>query len=122
MSAAEVASALGPLEAPLGVVAVLGNHDWLEGGRELVSALAEAGATVLENEAVSVGRGLWVAGVADAGRRRPDLTAALAAPPADAPVLLLSHNPDVFPRVPERVALTLSGRPPVAVRCASRAA
>jgi predicted MPP superfamily phosphohydrolase len=29
--------------------------------------------------------------------------------PDDAPVLLLSHDPDVFPRVPARVSLTLSG-------------
>jgi uncharacterized protein len=56
-----------------------------------------------------VGRGLRVAGVADAGKRQPDLEAALAAVPQDAPVLLLSHNPDVFPEVPERVSLTLSG-------------
>jgi predicted MPP superfamily phosphohydrolase len=58
---------------------------------------------------VPAGRGLWVAGVADAGKREPDLDAALAAPPADAPVVLLSHNPDVFPEVPERVSLTISG-------------
>jgi predicted MPP superfamily phosphohydrolase len=104
-----VASALGELTAPLGVVAVLGNHDWAEGGREMAGALGDEAVRVLENEAVDVGRGLWVAGVADAGRRQPDLAAALAAPPADAPVLLLSHNPDVFPEVPERVSLTLSG-------------
>ena len=29
--------------------------------------------------------------------------------PDDAPVLLLSHDPDPFPGVPERVALTLAG-------------
>ena len=29
--------------------------------------------------------------------------------PPDAPVILLSHDPDVFPFVPDRVALTLSG-------------
>ena len=29
--------------------------------------------------------------------------------PPDAAVLLFSHNPDVFPRVPASVALTLSG-------------
>jgi uncharacterized protein len=106
---AALASALGRLEAPLGVVAVLGNHDWIEGGREMASALRGAAVTVLENEAVPVGRGLWVAGVADAGSRQPDLAAALAAPPTHAPVLLLSHNPDVFPEVPARVSLTLSG-------------
>ena len=106
---AEVASALAGLEAPLGAVAVLGNHDWAEGGRETTSAFREAGISVLENEAVSVGRGLWVTGLADAGSRAPDLVAALAAVPERAPVLLLSHNPDVFPEVPEGVSLTLSG-------------
>jgi uncharacterized protein len=105
----EVAGALAALEAPLGVVAVLGNHDWLEGGREMRAALRRAGVVVLENEATSAGRGLWVAGVADARTRRADIGAALAEVPADAAVLLLSHDPDVFPRVPARVALTLSG-------------
>jgi uncharacterized protein len=104
-----VASALGGLDAPLGVVAVLGNRDWAEGGRDVAAALEGAGVTVLENDAIAVGRGLWVAGVADAGLRQPDLTAALDAVPDDAPVLLLSHNPDVFPKVPKRVSLTLSG-------------
>jgi predicted MPP superfamily phosphohydrolase len=27
----------------------------------------------------------------------------------DAPVILMAHEPDIFPRVPERVALTVSG-------------
>ncbi len=27
----------------------------------------------------------------------------------DAPVILLAHEPDIFPRVPDRVAITLSG-------------
>ncbi len=27
----------------------------------------------------------------------------------DAPVILMAHEPDIFPRVPDRVALTLSG-------------
>src|SRR5687767_6810679 len=38
-----VAAALGRLRAPLGVTAVLGNHDWTEGGREIASALSGAG-------------------------------------------------------------------------------
>jgi uncharacterized protein len=29
--------------------------------------------------------------------------------PDEAPALLMSHDPDVFPAVPERVALTLAG-------------
>jgi Calcineurin-like phosphoesterase len=34
---AAVAAALGRLRAPLGVVAVLGNRDWVEGGRQMAS-------------------------------------------------------------------------------------
>ena len=42
--------------------------------------------------------------------RDPDLPAALA-PLAldDAPAILLAHEPDIFPHVPARVGLTLSG-------------
>lgn len=89
--------------------AVLGNHDWARDGREMARALSDVGIRVLENEAAPAGRDLWVAGVADASEREPDVERALADVPGEAAVLLLSHDPDVFPRVPERVALTVSG-------------
>lgn len=107
-----VAARLAAIRAPLGVVAVLGNHDWANDGPRVQRALADAGVTVLENAAVERQRGrarVWIAGVADAGARQPDVDAALAPVPADDPVILLSHNPDVVASVPERVALTLSG-------------
>jgi hypothetical protein len=107
-----VAQALGRIRAPLGAVAVLGNHDWADDGPRIGAALRAAGIRVLENDAarlVRVPAELWVAGLADATTRRPDVERALAGVPDDAAVLLLSHDPDVFPRVPERVALTLSG-------------
>ena len=107
-----VARELGRLRAPLGTVAVLGNHDWMRGGRRMWTALEREGIMVLENRAVSRearGTRLWIAGLADARHRRADLEGALAAVPAGEPVLLLSHDPDSFPHVPERVALTLSG-------------
>jgi uncharacterized protein len=103
-----VGARLAALRAPYGVVAVLGNHDWRVDGPRVAAALRDAGIAVLENEAVRAGP-LFVAGVADERTRRPDVTAALAAVPEGAPVLLLSHDPDVFPAVPARVALTLSG-------------
>jgi predicted MPP superfamily phosphohydrolase len=103
-----VAERLGRLRAPLGVFAVLGNHDWLHGGGRIAAALRTAGIRVLENETVELGR-LHVAGVADARTRDADVDATLSAVPEDAPVLLLSHDPDVFPQVPDRVALTVSG-------------
>ena len=38
-----------------------------------------------------------------------DLDGTLAKVSDDSPVILLAHEPDIFPRVPPRVALTLSG-------------
>jgi len=123
---------LARLRPPLGVHAVLGNHDWwddpaaMRGGRrhrpETELALRAAGIPVLENAAVRLrhdGRDFWLAGLGSMwafggrmGRWRgvDDLPATLAGTAADgAPVILLAHEPDIFPRVPGRVALTLSG-------------
>jgi predicted MPP superfamily phosphohydrolase len=38
-----------------------------------------------------------------------DLDGTLAKVTDDAPIVLLAHEPDIFPEVPERVALTLCG-------------
>jgi uncharacterized protein len=103
-----VAALLGELRAPLGVFAVLGNHDWARDGERVASALRGAGIAVLENQSLCAGP-LWVAGVADATTRRPDVGPALAHVPDGAPILLLSHDPRVFPEVPASVALTVSG-------------
>jgi uncharacterized protein len=107
-----VATELRKLEAPLGTFAVLGNHDWKVAGDRMWTALASERITVLENRSVDLhtGRGrFYVAGLADLRRRRADLPGTLAEVPAGEPVVLLAHDPDVFPFVPERVALTLSG-------------
>lgn len=104
----EIAAALGRLGAPLGVFAVLGNHDWAHDGRRMARALSDAGVRVLENQAVPVGD-FWVAGLADEMSRSPDLDGTLAQVPDGAPVILLAHNPDVFPSVPASVALTVAG-------------
>jgi uncharacterized protein len=105
-----VAERLGRLEAPLGRFAVLGNHDWGDDGPRVIAALRSAGITVLENEAVTVpGRPLWIAGLADPSGRSADVDAALAAVPIQAAVIVLTHDPDLFPGLPERVALTLAG-------------
>jgi uncharacterized protein len=72
-------------------------------------ALLDAGVAVLENDAAPLRPGLWVAGVADARHRFPDIRGAVSKAPADAAVLLALHDPDLFPQVPGRVALTVSG-------------
>ena len=106
--AGEIAAELAALQAPLGRFAVLGNHDWKAAGGAMGDGLREAGLTVLENDAVEAGD-VWVAGVADMRTRLPDIAKTLEAVPEGAPVLLLAHDPDLFPQVPHRVALTLAG-------------
>jgi len=67
---------------------------------------------VLENDALAIeapGGRFHVAGLADLRNRRPDVGAALARVPPGEPVLMLAHDPDLFPLVPERVALTVAG-------------
>ncbi len=103
-----IARELGRLEAPHGTVAVVGNHDWRKSGDRMWRALDVAGITVLENRATNLGE-FWVAGLADMRHRRPNVSRALRTVPEDAPVIVLSHDPDLFPRIPERVALTLAG-------------
>jgi uncharacterized protein len=107
-----IARALAQLRAPLGIHAVLGNHDWRAVGDRMWRALSRAGVDVLENRAVRLpgaAGSFWVGGVGDLRWRVPDIRRTLADVPAHEPVLLLAHDPDVFPHVPERVSLTLSG-------------
>ena len=132
--ASEWAGVLAGLKAPLGVHAILANHDWWEdkevqraGKGKTVArrALEASGIPVYENDVRRLskdGRPFWLAGLGDqlaylpARRLRPvrrigvdDLGATLAKVTDDAPVILLAHEPDVARRVPSRVALQLSG-------------
>lgn len=104
-----VAARLGRLEARLGIFAVLGNHDWAGEGDFMPRALRAAGIRVLEDEATPLANGAWLVGLADLRTRDPDLARALASVPDDAPLMVLSHDPDLFRRMPDRPLLMLSG-------------
>ncbi|MFK8252332.1 metallophosphoesterase [Ancylobacter terrae] len=105
------------------------------GPTNVTRALEAAGIPVLENQSIRLvhnGQPFWLAGLGDTlafwerdigafedlliGMPRPpgklgidDLPATLAQCTDAAPVILLAHEPDIFVRVPARVALTLSG-------------
>ena len=107
-----IADVLRGLRSPLGTIAVLGNHDWWYDGARVEKALAGAGIVVLENEAHRVlyqGKPLWVVGIADLWTRKPDIEGSLRQVEGTDPVILITHNPDIFPHVPPRVNLTLAG-------------
>lgn len=132
------AEPLATLKAPLGVHAILGNHDWWDdltvqesrkGPPRIKRFLDDAGINVMENEAVRVekrGHGVWITGLGDQwafwprdhswrGRREipyegvDDVTGMLAKVTTDEPVITMAHEPDVFATLPDRIALTLSG-------------
>lgn len=105
-----IAEELKKLHAPLGVFAVLGNHDWWYDGERMGRALSAAGITVLENQAVHIEKAhFWLGGIADLWTRTPDVAAALRQVTDSEPIVLITHNPDIFPDLPARVALLLAG-------------
>ena len=107
-----IAAELKNLRARFGVYAVLGNHDWWYDGERVMRALNAVGIRVLENDAAQIReqeQSLWLAGISDMWTRRPDITGTLQKVTDDGPVIILTHNPDIFPNVPGRVSLTLAG-------------
>lgn len=108
--AAPAIASLTGLRAPLGVFAVLGNHDHWEGARAVADQLGRLGVRLLVNASQPLEGRLWLAGLDDAWSGRPDLDAALRGIPAGAPRVLLAHEPDVADWIgPRRVDLQLSG-------------
>jgi predicted MPP superfamily phosphohydrolase len=124
------AEALSTLKAPLGVHAILGNHDWRHGAipslrgnnvDAIKVALRQANINLMENEALrltSRGKPFWLLGLGDqiayrvsrgVYRGADDLGQTLGRVTDDAPVLLLAHEPFIFNQVPKRVSLTLCG-------------
>ena len=109
----EFAELLPDLRAPLGVYAVPGNHDRTRYRRFGVfeDAMAASGVSLLMNEGAWVRDDLYLAGIDDFRVGRPDVASALAQAPTrtsaagvrdPAPAtVLLSHNPDVIPELPE---------------------
>ncbi len=133
---APVAAELARLDAPLGVYAVLGNHDWKDdpaaqargaGPVQIAEALRAVGIDVLQNETrclahagvdfdlagVDSQRAFWTA-PRDASDclGADDLEQTLAAVSPDRFCVLMAHEPDIFPSVARHakaVDLTISG-------------
>ena len=108
-----LAGGLRGLSAPLGVWAVLGNHDYPQPER-LIALYESAGIETLVNEHRMLTRGgdsLCLAGLDDRRKGAPDPAGALAGVDADCPRLVISHNPDRADEVPDgvRVDAMLSG-------------
>lgn len=107
----KIAEGLTRLSAPLGVFAVLGNHDHWDGSRRIVDAFRSAGISFLDDDWVSI---TWkqcefsLVGLSDflEGQRRYSET--LAKVPKGKPAIGFTHNPDVFPLLSGALSLVLA--------------
>jgi predicted MPP superfamily phosphohydrolase len=118
-----LAGALADLRAKVGLVGVMGNHDWQEDAPLTQQAFARVGVRLLDNTRLfltpdrklrdSAGAGLCIAGVGDLWKDAQDYRAALGHLPDNMPRILMAHNPDTAEepglRAVPRVDLMLSG-------------
>lgn len=109
----EIADLLVDVLAPLAemegrVVAVPGNHDYMCGSADLLSAImAPIGIRLLRNESCCAGNVFWV-GVDSYNAGEADPVLALSQP-GTGPRIALWHEPDLVDALPSGCALMLSG-------------
>jgi uncharacterized protein len=107
-------AAFAQLRAPLGVIAVYGNHDWWYDGERMEALFQAAGIPLPENQPVRVSRAggeFYVSAMADEAsfRMKPSFLESLIGVPDGADIIAIAHRPDVFSGAPARVAITLAG-------------
>ena len=110
--ATTIAEHLKSLTARKPVYAVLGNHDWWKDGPAVSRAFAAAGVHMIDNSARPVdarGCRFWLAGLGDLMEGRPDVRGTFSTIPVDAPVIVITHEPALWPRIPARATLTVAG-------------
>jgi len=103
--------ALKSLKAPLGVYAVLGNHDHWTDSVRVTKLLTEKEITVLVDESIVLPNGLILVGVDDYWEGDGNPRKALAGVDKNNPVILLSHNPDIneYLEANDPIQLVLAG-------------
>jgi uncharacterized protein len=108
----DIIAVLSKLRARNGVFGVLGNHDWWDDASRIHHEFDGQHIQVLEDAAthVKIGNsGFWLVGVSDYTEGAHDVAKALSTVSGDGPVIVVTHSPDIFPDVPQRVGLTIAG-------------
>lgn len=103
MAIEEAAEHLRPLAAPLGVFAVLGNHDHWENAAKITAAFRRVGIHTLENASTNLGSetsGFTLVGIGDYMTRHHNVAKAIAGVGEAARTLCFTHTPDIFPELP----------------------
>ncbi len=106
---APCAQILAPLKAPLGVYAILGNHDYHTDGPEMERHLVELGFHVLLNRSLLLPNGLRIVGLDDDRYHRTDVPQAFREVRPEEPTLVMAHNPALIERLADRECIVVAG-------------
>ena len=107
-----IGAVLKNFSAPYGTYSVLGNHDVWYSTRKVRAGLEQNGIKVLDNEVLQIqvrGVPLWLVGLSDLWTRPQQIAETVAEVPQGQTMIAMTHNPDIFPDVPQRVPLLLAG-------------
>lgn len=110
MPPSEIAKGLGKVKSKQGFYATLGNHDGWYDAKIVKKELEANGIKVLENDNTSIkinDKEIFIAGLEDIMTGEPNVYLALEK--TKSPVIMLTHTPDMFPKIPYEVNLTLAG-------------
>ncbi len=104
------------LKAPLGVIGITGNHEYIGGAEPAVKYLEEHGITMLRDSVLLVDNKFYVIGREDrdkprfSGRNRKEITELLKDVDKTRPLILMDHQPfELDKKEKEGIDLTLSG-------------
>ena len=100
----QIAKELKEVKAP--VISVLGNHDINFDKYTVKNTLEEAGITVLNNSGVKY-ENIYISGVGNKTVKKSEISASLEN--TDEKRILISHTPDIYYDVPDKVDLILAG-------------
>lgn len=106
----DITRELSKVKSKYGFYTTLGNHDGWYGVDYIAKNLEKNGIKILANENISIpikNKTVYIAGVEDLMTGKPDIYKALEN--TKTPVILLTHTPDIFPKLQYSVNLVLAG-------------
>lgn len=107
----DISQSLAKLKAPYGVISILGNHDY--NPPEIVkNILQNANIKILENTNTFIypeNKKIQIIGFKDMWHYKLNPEKIIRNNCSNIPTIILSHNPDIFPKIPPCTTLTLSG-------------
>lgn len=112
----DLGSSLKKLTAPLGVIGITGNHEYIGGAKQAVNYLEEHGITMVRDTFLTIQDEIYIVGREDrdrprfAGQGRKHVSEILKGVDLNKPVIMLDHQPfDLDEKEKAGVDLTLSG-------------